>query len=296
MTSVYVDNCPVCGAATIYVYDYCADYLTSEALFPLCRCHSCGFVFTQEFPPEESIGKYYESKHYASHHDAKGLFGFAYKIVRSIMLRKKTALVKQYATKKGPLLDIGCGQGHFLQKMKTKGFEVSGIEQNEETGKLAREKFAIEVNTPALLKKQKAESFEAITMWHSLEHIEKLNETMSEAHRLLTKTGALIVALPNVSSFDQKHYGFYWAAYDVPRHLWHFSPETFKILAEKHGFEIKTQKAMRFDVFYISILSARNKKSKFATLQGLWFGLRAWRKTLLRPQKASSIIYVLKKR
>ncbi len=140
-------------------------------------------------------------------------------------------------------------------------------------------------------------------MWHSLEHIEKLSGTLTEISRTLKDNGTLIVALPNIQSYDREHYRLYWAAYDVPRHLWHFSPKTFGILAKKHGFEIKKQKPMLFDVFYISILSERNRKkserhkdSKFPTLKGLLFGCWACLKTLAQPEKASSIIYILKKK
>jgi 2-polyprenyl-3-methyl-5-hydroxy-6-metoxy-1,4-benzoquinol methylase len=224
------------------------------------------------------------------------LFGLAYRTVRGMMLGKKAALLKKYTAQKGRLLDIGCGQGHFLQKMKTQGFEVFGIEQDEQIAKLAKEKFGIEVHTADWLTKQKDGSFAAITMWHSLEHLQHLNETLQEAKRLLAEDGALVVALPNIDSFDRKYYGLHWAGYDVPRHLWHFSPKTFKILAKKHGFELKKRKAMLFDVFYISILSERNLQSKFATFKGLYFGLRAYLKTLTKAKKASSMIYVLKKK
>ncbi|MDR1698566.1 MAG: class I SAM-dependent methyltransferase [Prevotellaceae bacterium] len=300
--TIHLDKCPVCGSAEIAVFEYCADYLTDNGLFSLCKCHSCGFVFTQDFPAEDEIGKYYLSENYTSHHEAKGLFGFAYKTVRSIMLNKKAALVRRFA-KKGKILDIGSGQGFFLHKMQTKGFEVAGIEKSEEVRVFAGKKFGIEVKAPETLGKQPAGNFDVVTMWHSLEHIEHLSETLQQVHRVLKDDGTLIIALPNVKSYDHDHYRFYWAAYDVPRHLWHFSPETFKILAQKNGFDIKKQKPMLFDVFYISLLSERNKKSSernrhlhHPVCRALLFGLWACLKTLVKPEKASSIIYVLKKK
>lgn len=299
--AVHLDKCPVCGSTEIYQYEFCVDYLTSSVLFPLFHCRDCGFMFTQDFPNEENIGQYYASENYTSHHEAKGLFGLAYKMVRSFMLCKKAALVKKYQ-QNGRLLDIGCGQGHFLRKMEAKGFEVFGVEKNEEVRKIVKEEYSIELQNSDWLTKQKDESFNAITMWHSLEHIENLNETMREANRLLAKDGVLVIALPNVKSYDQKYYKLYWAGYDVPRHLWHFSPKTFKILAKNNGFEIKKRKPMLFDVFYLSILSERNKnlnirkkQSGLPALKGLLFGFWACLKTLKKPKKASSIIYVLKK-
>ncbi len=136
--TVYIEKCPVCGSAEISTHEYCVDYLTDNGTFPLYKCHSCGFVFTQDFPAEDEIGKYYASENYTSHHDAKGLWGFAYNAVRSIMLGKKAALVRKYAPEKGKLLDIGCGQGYFLRKIQTKGFEVSGIEKSAEIRKFVK--------------------------------------------------------------------------------------------------------------------------------------------------------------
>lgn len=302
MNSIYIDKCPVCGSAKILTFEYCVDYLTDNGTFALCKCRDCSFVFTQDFPAENEIGKYYVSENYTSHHNAKGLFGFAYNTVRSIMLGKKAALVKKFA-KKGNLLDIGCGQGYFLKKMQTEGFDISGIEKSEEVRASVKQQFAIEVEAPETLGKHSKGSFDVVTMWHSLEHIEHLNETLQEVHRVLKDDGTLIVALPNVISYDQEHYRLYWAAYDVPRHLWHFSPKTFKILAKKQGFEVKKQKPMLFDAFYISVLSERNKKSsernrhlRCPACKGLLFGLWACLKTLAKPDKASSVMYVLKKR
>jgi 2-polyprenyl-3-methyl-5-hydroxy-6-metoxy-1,4-benzoquinol methylase len=160
---------------------------------------------------------------------------------------------------------------------------------------MARNKFKLTVNTPETLFELPGKSFEVITLWHVLEHLPNLNSSMSQFFKLLKDTGTLVIAVPNINSYDAKKYQQYWAAYDVPRHLWHFSPNTVSLLAEQCGFQIIDIKPMPFDAFYVSMLSEKYKNKKFATLRGLYRGLLSCFICLFNKKKSSSLIYVMKK-
>jgi SAM-dependent methyltransferase len=291
------NKCPLCFSDRISFYLKSTDHLLSKEEFDIFKCQACGFVFTREYPDEKSIAGYYESDDYISHDDrAKGFLNQVYLLARDIMLRRKKRIVGNEAgIKTGKILDIGCGTGYFAGTMKKAGWDVTGIEPNRKARDFGSEHFAFRIIGPERISELPSASFDCITMWHVLEHFHDPFNYAAEIKRLLKAGGVCICALPNCSSFDAEHYMEEWAAYDVPRHLWHFTPDTFRIFAEKTEFQITGIESLPLDVFYISILSEKNNGSDFHFMNGLikgtWFAFRA----LFDKRKSSSLIYFLKK-
>ena len=276
----------------------CKDHLVTNEVFSVFKCPECGFAFTQDFPAESEIGIYYDDPEYISHTDShKGIINSLYHQARKIALRSKTGFVSKYApASTGTLLDIGCGTGYFLNAMRQKKWVVTGIEKSEQTRIYAHDKFGLNIQDSDYLFDIPANTKDVITLWHVLEHLEKLNETMESLHRILKDNGTLFIALPNKESADACYYKENWAAYDVPRHLWHFSPADFELFANKHNFELIRTKGMPFDPFYISMLSEKNNGSKTSSISGLFKGGWFFLQSLFNLNKNSSLVYILKKK
>jgi SAM-dependent methyltransferase len=275
----------------------CRDHFLSGETFPLFKCSSCRFVFTQDYPELEEMGKYYESDEYLSHNDnSDGFSGRIYRFVRNIMLLRKRAIIKNVtALKTGTILDIGSGSGHFAATMKDAGWQVKGIELNEKARNSSVLKFGLDIIDPKDISALKSASFDCITLWHVLEHFHEPNKYYAAIMRLLKPGGICVTALPNCNSFDAIHYRNYWAAYDVPRHLWHFTPSTFSIFAKKTGFSTVKTMSLPADVFYISFMSEKYTGSSLPFIKGIirakFYAIRA----LFQKEKSSSVIYILRK-
>ncbi len=293
---IHYNKCPVCGSNDIALYTDCKDFQVSGEVFSIFRCSVCLTEFTQDAPDENEVAKYYVSETYLPHSDkAKNFIARVYYAVRQLMLRRKHRLVKRITGKRrGRILDYGCGMGHFASVMKKKGWEIAGIEINEEARNYAAKYSGIEVFTPESAGLFTKGSFDCITFWHVLEHIYRLRETLVKIKKLLSPDGIAIIALPNNMSFDSLNYRNYWAAYDVPRHLWHFNPVSFSYIAALTGFEIKGIKRLPFDVFYISVLSEKNKGSVLGFLRGMFKGTIFYLLSLFDLTRSSSLIYILK--
>lgn len=294
---IHYQHCPLCSSGQIVQYLKSADFFLTGEEYDLIKCESCGLVFTQDRPDEENMGKYYDSTEYASHNASKGLLNLLYRFARNVMLRLKSYLIiRLTGRKRGALLDIGSGSGHFLAKMRNAGWEVKGIEINDKAREASSLRFGIEVFHPDQLAFFKAESFDCITFWHVLEHLNDPEYHLKNAMRLLKPGGCCIVALPNCNSLDAEHYKKYWAAYDVPRHFWHFTPDSFSFLARNVKCEVSSVKKLPADVFYISVLSEKYRGKKFYAipgfLKGLWFTILSAN----RKERSSSLIYVLLKK
>ena len=298
MTIINHNKCPLCKSNALKKRFACKDYFATGEAFDIYECTDCHFVFTQDVPDEKEIGRYYESPAYISHSNtSKGITNKLYHLVRRIMLRSKTNLVERLTLlKNGKLLDYGAGTGHFARAMAKKGWDVTAIEKSDEARELAKKDFGFEMHPIEALAGIKDKELDVVTMWHVMEHIQDLDKIWSELHRILDDTGIAIVAVPNCSSYDAEYYGENWAAYDVPRHLWHFTPSTIMNIAQKHNFILERCYTMPFDGFYISILSEKYKKSSFATLRGVWNGLLGWIASFDKSNASSSIIYVFRKR
>jgi len=180
--------------------------------------------------------------------------------------------------------------------MKERGWRVKAIEKSPQARAFAKEHFELDVDTEDALAGYADHSFDAITLWHVMEHLEHLNETWEKLFKLLKERGVLIVAVPNPSSYDAEKYKEWWAAYDVPRHLWHFTPSVMQQFGVKHGFKLAEQHPMPFDAFYVSMLTERYKGSRLSFLKGMWTGLLAWFSSLAKKERSSSMIYVFRKK
>ncbi len=293
-----IERCPVCENPEFAPCFSCKDHLTTGESFALVKCPACGFVLTQDFPGEEEIGRYYEAPEYISHSDThKGLTNTLYHQARKMALRSKAGIVNRHTPHKpGVLLDIGSGTGYFLNKMKSLHYTVLGIEKSDTARQYARKKFDLDCRNSTFLYEMAPKTQDVVTLWHVLEHLEPLNRAMEQLNRILKDDGVAIIALPNKNSFDATHYKAQWAAYDVPRHLWHFSPSDFAFLADKHGFNVIKTKPMFLDIFYISMLSEKNRGHRLAGITGVVKGAFFFLRTLVRKEKCSSLIYVLKKK
>jgi SAM-dependent methyltransferase len=220
-----------------------------------------------------------------------------YGLVRSYVLNKKAKLVMKEAHRmKGRILDIGAGTGHFADIMKYYGWTVSAIEKSKEARAFAKEYFELDIKDENALYTFNSDSFDVITLWHAMEHVEHLDEMWEWLYKLLTDKGILVVAVPNCQSYDAKKYGKQWAAYNVPCHLWHFTPVTVEKWGYKHGFILANRYAMPFDAFYVSILSEKYRGSFFPCIKGMFTGIRAWFSAQSHKDKSSSMIYIFRKK
>ena len=267
------------------------DHSVSKEIFELYYDENLDMLVTHPQPSLGVLGKYYESEDYISHTDGKrSLFEKAYHFVKNIALKNKLDLINSLQPAKGRILDIGAGTGDFLSVAKQNGWETIGVEPSEKAKAIASKKGVGFVEETRTLENH---SFDVITMWHVLEHVPDLDFQIKELKRLLKPTGSLIVAVPNFKSFDAKHYGAFWAAYDVPIHFWHFSKKAIKLLFEKEDIQLVKVLPMKFDSFYVSLLSEKYKSGKMnfikASFVGLWSNWKA-----KGSFEYSSHIYVLK--
>jgi 2-polyprenyl-3-methyl-5-hydroxy-6-metoxy-1,4-benzoquinol methylase len=294
---VHHTRCPLCLSEMISVHFRCTDHFISKEVFDIARCSSCGFLFTQDYPDENEITRYYESVDYISHSDtSKGLLNKLYHLVRQFMLiRKKSIVTKATGLKTGNLLDIGSGTGHFASVMKKSGWNVKGIEINEKARKSSSSAFGLDIYSPDEISGFEKQSLDCVTLWHVLEHLPNPEEYLLNIFNILKTGGVCIAALPNSSSFDAKFYRNFWAAFDVPRHLWHFDTSTFTLFSEKSPLRIERMSVLPFDVFYISLLSERYRGSQFPFIRGLMSGTCFAFLSLFNSNRSSSVIYILRK-
>ena len=293
-----IDACPVCGGGRLKKVMDCVDRQVTGEKFALCRCLDCGFMLTRNAPVEEEIGRYYDSPSYIPHSDTnRGIMGRAYHLVRRIMLMRKGVLVKRCChLSRGSLLDIGTGTGYFPDYMHRIGWTVNATEKSAQARQFAAERFGLDVMPPDAVFLKKEEEYDAITMWHVTEHLERLDRTWYQAYKSLKKNGVLIVAVPNPSGLDAGVYGKDWAAYDVPRHLWHFTPSAMQRYGAKHGFVLAERHTMPFDAFYVSMLTEKQLHHFMPILRGFIVGLQGWAASLVKKDKSSSMTYVFRKK
>src|SRR5690554_555171 len=265
------------------------DYSVSKENFELEYNSEYDLFKTNPIP--ENLDKYYQSEDYISHTDSKrSLFEKLYHLVKQYTLSQKEKLISSYVKNKGNLLDIGAGTGDFLAYAKSKKWEVVGIEPSQKAKELAQKKGVSFVDNTEELSDN---SFDVITMFHVLEHVEDLDKQLSELKRISKPNGIIIVAVPNYKSYDAEYYKEFWAAYDVPRHIWHFSKTSIKKLFAKQGIQLIKTKPMYFDSFYVSLLSEKYKNGKMNFIKAFLIGLKSNLKGM-SSKEFSSHIYVLK--
>ena len=291
---VQIRNCPICNGNLFKNHINSIDYSVTKEEFNIVRCNSCDFHFTNPRPDNNELGRYYISDHYISHNNTnKTLFEKAYQTVRKITIKGKFKLIKQY-TNKGSILDIGCGTGEFLNIFKKNGWTTKGIEPNGNARQKAIKNHKLDVIENTNLSDIE-DKFDIISMWHVLEHVTDLKNNLNELNRLLSKNGKIIIAVPNLNSYDSSYYGQYWAAYDLPIHLSHFSKKTITKLFRNNGFSLVKTKGMKFDSFYVSIISEEHKTGKKNYIKAILIGFISNLYGWLSKKGYSSSVYVFEK-
>lgn len=266
------------------------DHSVSKETFELLYDAELDMLITHPQPSPEKLPAYYESVDYISHTDGnKSLFEKLYQFVKGIALKRKLKLINSESAK-GKILDIGAGVGDFLSAAQKDGWQTIGIEPSEKAKDIARKKG---VAFAEKLSDLENNSFDIITMWHVLEHVPDLENQITELRRLIKPTGTIIIAVPNFKSFDAKYYKEFWAAFDVPIHLWHFSKTAIQKLFAKQNLKLTKVLPMKFDSFYVSLLSEKYKTGKMKYLKAFWIGWQSNRSGS-KNSEYSSHIYILK--
>ena len=289
-----VQSCPVCSGSNFKQIHSCKDYTSSGEVFHVEQCAGCGLLLTNPRPSAEHASSYYLSNNYISHGTSgEGLINRIYLIIRGFQLRWKFNLVNNYLLNNS-LLDIGCGTGSFLHECKKHGIETFGMEPSIEASDKAPAGITI-VNS---MEQVPEIDFGVITLWHVLEHAYDLNIMFEQIKKRLSNHGTIFIAVPNWESDDARHYQADWAAYDVPRHAWHFSKETMQALLKKSGLKLRGIVPLKFDSYYISLLSEKNKSGGVLTFFGLIKSLFIGLRSNMRAKKTmnySSLVYLVQK-
>lgn len=270
----------------------CKDYTVSHKFFELKKENEFDLLGTFPRPSKNELPEFYKSEKYISHTDSKNsLFDKVYQNVKSFMLQKKLKWIENEKEGRGKLLDIGAGTGDFLAEAKKKGYQVFGVEPNSGAKELALKKgISLQENTFSF----PDEEFDVITLWHVLEHVPDLENQINELFRILKKDGLLVIAVPNFKSHDAKVYEEHWAAFDVPRHLYHFSRTSIQKIFSEFQFQVVEEKGLPFDSFYVSLLSEKYKTGKGNPLKAAFTGFISNQKAKSSGEY-SSIAYFLKK-
>jgi len=290
--------CPICNKEDIASLLHTKDYSLTTEDFQIIQCANCTLEYTDPAPSKEAIAPYYNFPSYISHTDTKeGLVNQIYHKVRNHTLTQKTNWVQSLFTgHKGQLLEVGAGTGAFAHSMLNKGWKVTALEPDAASRQKALENYNINLLPIEELFQLEPAKYEVITLWHVLEHVHDLNTYMKTFHSLLKPNGRLIIAVPNYTSYDAGFYKNFWAAYDVPRHLYHFSPLSMYYLAKKHKMSIVQKLPMWFDSYYVSLLSEKYKQSGMIGMMRAFFvGCISNLIALRNADRGSSIIYEIKK-
>jgi len=291
--------CPICNGVDISYLIHTKDYSLTQENFDIIQCANCSLKYTFPIPNANEIAPYYNFPEYISHTDVKtGWMNKLYHSVRNYTLKQKTNWVQSLFTgHKGHLLEVGAGTGAFANAMIEKGWQVTALEPDANSRLRAMENYKITLLPIEQLNSLPTNSQDVITLWHVLEHVHDLKGYLAAFKSILKPNGRLIIAVPNHTSFDAQYYKEYWAAYDVPRHLYHFSPSSMELLLNQYDMQVVQTKPMWFDSFYVSLLSEKYKKSGYwGLLRAFIIGCISNMKAISDPKKGSSIIYEIKRR
>ncbi|WP_457615944.1 class I SAM-dependent methyltransferase [Lutibacter sp.] len=282
------------GAKKVYLT--CKDYTVSGEEFNLVYNKKYTMLETLPKPSIKKIPSYYQSENYISHTDSnKSVVDKIYQIVKKYSLKKKLRLVNSFEFEEKKILDIGCGTGDFLFVCKNNGWNVVGVEPNEKARSISKSKLGAHTTNTLFtdIEELSNQTFDVITLWHVLEHVYNLESYIKLLKKHLKPSGTLIIAVPNFMSFDALYYKKYWAAFDVPRHLWHFSQHAIRLLFKNENMKVVDVKPMKFDSFYVSLLSEKYKSGTANFIRAFYIGLRSNLKAM-KTKEYSSLIYVLK--
>lgn len=291
---ITINSCPVCGSRSFSDYLELKDFFLTQETFNLQQCASCGFVFTNPHPDDKSLPKYYDSPDYLSHHSQGfNIIRLVYQGLRKINIKNKFSLVQRLIPG-GSLLDIGCGTGELLHYFQKKKWNVTGIEPFDQAREFAIMNYGLDVREEFGIRGLPQNSFDVITLWHVLEHVADLEGRIREIFGLLKSSGYVVVALPNLNSWDALHYGENWAAFDVPRHLHHFSKSTIVPLLEKYRFHFLRSFPLKMDAYFISMLSEKYKGKHNPYLRAAKNGYKSNIRAKVTGEY-SSLVYVFQK-
>ncbi len=290
-----IQNCPVCGSPHSTLKLKAKDYTVSNEMFHIVTCDSCQLIYTNPRPAANEAGPYYRASAYISHSDTnEGIVNKLYHAVRKFTLQSKTNWIESEKKGAKELLDIGCGNGHFLAAAKDKGWNITGLELDQETAARAAKLTGLPI-APSLKEIEPEKQFQVITLWHVLEHVYEIDAYFEFFKNRLAPNGKLLLALPNAASFDANYFKEHWAAYDVPRHIYHFTPATISALAAKYGFTLKRSRGLIFDSFYISLLSNEYNSGNKRLLHSFFIGLISNLSAMLGKSNYSSNLYIFEK-
>ncbi len=291
--------CPICNKTDIAHLLHTKDYSLTNESFEIIECAHCTLRYTFPIPSIDQITPYYNFPDYISHTDTtSGWMNKLYHVVRNRTLDQKSNWVQSLFTGyKGKLLEVGAGTGAFAHCMKEKNWEVTALEPDASSRQKALENYNLFLQTPDTLYQLADNSQDVICLWHVLEHVHDLKGYLKAFKSILKTNGRLIIAVPNYTSYDAQYYKKHWAAYDVPRHLYHFSPASLQFILKQFDMQLVQTKPMWFDSYYVSLLSEKYKKSGFiGIIRALIIASISNLKAVKNSQKASSIIYEIKKK
>jgi 2-polyprenyl-3-methyl-5-hydroxy-6-metoxy-1,4-benzoquinol methylase len=293
MTEI-LHRCPVCQDIQFTPFLQLKDHFLTGEVFNILECRQCGFKFVSPRPDEKEISRYYESKEYISHDTSrKDLFTVIYTIARFFSLRSKYKIIKRFS-EQNSLLDIGCGTGEFIAFCKSRGMSVTGMEPGEKARNFASSKHQLSIAASLEELTGKNRKFGVITLWHVLEHIHNLNIALESVRSLLANQGTLVIAVPNCRSADAQKFGVHWAAYDVPRHLYHFDTTTLTRLLRNHGFTVQNVLPQKLDAYYVSLLSEKYRSGTSGYLKAFLNGISSNLKGRNPQFGYSSQIFIVK--
>lgn len=286
-----INECLLCHNPGLTQEQKVTDHFGSKELFNIILCKQCQTGYTSPRPNQESIITYYKSNSYASHGDSIGtILDKVYSIIQSINFKSKKRILDKYTLSQNHL-DFGCGTGAFLGYLRKHHWNVTGIEPDTDARTNVNKNITVHSNLDEL---QEGEQYSSISLFHVLEHVHELEKTLNTLIHRLDKNGVIILALPNYKSFDAQHYDSLWAGYDVPRHLYHFSQKSIHQLAKTFGLNIVATHPLKFDSYYVSLLSEEYKNGRKKYFSALLNGFRSNRKAKTSGEY-SSLIYILSK-
>jgi 2-polyprenyl-3-methyl-5-hydroxy-6-metoxy-1,4-benzoquinol methylase len=296
---IKIDNCPACNGVNFIPFISCSDYAVSHETFQIVQCVNCSLLVTSPRPANNDLGAYYASSNYISHQKkAQTLLDRIYLLVRQFTLKWKLELIENNSLHPNRmLLDFGCGTGEFIRVAKSSGWQTAGIEPSLKARQEALPEIASEIS-PSLQELNSDVKFDVITLWHVLEHVPDLNDTLQELKSCCNERGTIFIAVPNYSGHDGNHYKENWAGYDVPRHLWHFNRHSMTNLIERNSLVIQKIIPMRLDAYYVALLSEKYQNNGKLTIPSLFRAVfNASRSNNLAKQdmQYSSLIYVVTK-
>ena len=289
-----LDECPLCKSTAFKNHMICKDYSVSQESFAMVKCAHCKLLFTNPRPDEGNLYKYYQSENYISHtNKSNNPVNSIYKVARYFTINRKIKLVSKFH-KNGNLLDFGCGTGEFLKTGKKKGWNVTGYEPTKDAYEGMDQSIKSDI-VSSLDEIQLKKHFHVITLWHVLEHISDLRTTIQQLKKMLRPDGVLVIAVPNHESYDAEYYKEYWAAYDLPRHLYHFSQQTMKSLLSANKLKLIKTYPMPLDAYYVSLLSEKYKTGRTNYIDAFSMGLKSNKAAKQNGNNYSSLIYIATK-